>query len=101
MQVCCFNLVNNTVICFSDVFFIFYFLLILGDGIWDILTICINSRTSNFHLFKNRDSLWILLNVVPPSLYSKEAIFQSDSRLNSAQGGKKERKNTRSFTFSH
>lgn len=43
------------------------------------LLISTHSRTFNFHLFKSRDSLWILLNVVPLSLYSKEAIFLSDS----------------------
>lgn len=64
-----------------------------------LLTICINSRTSNFHLFKSRDSLWILLNVVPPSLYSKEAIFQSDSRLNSAQGGEKKKEKTQALSL--
>merc|ERR1712035_134870 len=81
-------------------------LLILRDGIPPfprrliyLLTICINSRTSNFHLFKSRDSLRILLNVVPPSFYSKEAIFQSDSRLNTAQGGEKKKEKTQALSL--
>lgn len=55
-----------------------------------------NSRTSNFHLFKCRNSLWIVLNVVPAFLYSKEAIFQAQ-----LGAGKKKKTEKTSFSFSH